>query len=162
MSAILLIDDDAHVLAALERALRQMLREAPPEIEAYADPFAALARICEREFDLVICDYMMPQISGGELLRVLKDVAPHTVRIMLSASTEYGTVVSAINEAGAFRFMSKPWDAAELEQNVRQALALRAGQQAPPTPQEQEARRLEAEEPGLLQVRRDADGSVIL
>ncbi len=80
-------------------------------------------------------------------------------RILLSGSSVYGTVVSAINQAAAFRFMSKPWDAAELEDNVRQALALRA---TLVTPQEQEAQRLEAEEPGLLQVRRDADGSVIL
>jgi len=160
MSRILLIDDEPHVLAALQRALLQMFAAAPPQIESYSDPFKALARICECEFDLVICDYMMPQMSGGELLQVLRDVAPATVRIMLSASTEYGTVVSAINQAAAFRFMSKPWDAAELEQNVRLALAQRP---APATsPQESEAQRLEAEEPGLLQVRRDADGSVIL
>ena len=162
MSKILLIDDDVNVLAALARALRQILREQPPEIERYVNPFDALARICECEFDLVICDYMMPQMSGGELLQVLKDVAPNTVRMMLSASTEYATMVSAINEAAAFRFMSKPWDAAELEQHVRQALALRATLVPPPSPQELEAQRLEAEEPGLLQVRRDADGSVIL
>ncbi|WP_343731485.1 response regulator [Duganella sp.] len=159
MNHILLIDDDAHVLAALQRALLQIFRGEAPQIEGYTDPFKALERICAHEFDLVICDYMMPQMSGGELLQVLKDVAPRTVRIMLSASTEYGTVVSAINQAAAFRFMSKPWDAAELEDNVRQALALRA---TLVTPQEQEAQRLEAEEPGLLQVRRDADGSVIL
>ncbi|RZT11351.1 Response regulator receiver domain-containing protein [Duganella sp. CF402] len=158
MSKILLIDDDANVLAALQRALLQMFAAAPPQIESYVNPYQALERICAVDFDLVICDYMMPQMTGGELLQVLKEVAPNTVRIMLSASTEYGTLISAINQAGAFRFMSKPWDAAELERNVRQALAQRPA----PTPQEQEARRLEAEEPGLLQVRRDADGSVIL
>jgi DNA-binding NtrC family response regulator len=163
MSRILLVDDDANVLSALRRALTQALREAPPEIEGYANPFDALKRICEVDFDLVICDYMMPQLSGGELLQALRDVAPNTVRIMLSGSAEFSTVVSAINQAQAFRFMSKPWDADELERNVRQALTLRAelaGSAA--TPQELEARRLEAEEPGLLQVRRDADGSVIL
>jgi DNA-binding NtrC family response regulator len=164
MSNILLVDDDANVLSALQRALMQALRDGPPHIEGYTNPFDALKRICEFDFDLVICDYMMPQISGGELLQALRDVAPNTVRIMLSGSAEYNTVLSAINQAQAFRFMSKPWDAAELEHNVRQALALRAGLtgQADATPQELEAKRLEAEEPGLLQVRRDADGSVIL
>lgn len=168
MSRILLVDDEVNVLSALQRALTQALRDAPPQIETASNPFDALKRICASDFDLVICDYMMPQMSGGELLQALKDVAPNTVRIMLSASTEFDTMLSAINQAQAFRFMSKPWDIAELEHNVRLALALHAelagrGAARPEaTPQELEAQRLEAEEPGLLQVRRDADGSVIL
>jgi DNA-binding NtrC family response regulator len=160
MSRILLVDDEPHVLRALARALRHALREAPPQIVCASDPFEALQHVCAGEFDLVICDYMMPRLTGGELLQALQEIAPDTVRIMLSASTAYDTMVSAINQAAVFRFMRKPWDAAELERNVRQALALRAARA--PTPQEREARRLEAEEPGLLQVRRDADGSVLL
>jgi DNA-binding NtrC family response regulator len=164
MSKILLVDDEANVLNALQRALTQALRDAPPQIESFTNPFDALNRICACDFDLVICDYMMPQMSGGELLQALKDVAPNTVRIMLSASTEFDTMLSAINQAQAFRFMSKPWEVAELEQNVRLALALRAELvgQSGATPQELEAQRLEAEEPGLLRVKRDADGSIIL
>ncbi|OEZ54339.1 response regulator [Duganella sp. HH105] len=164
MSKILLVDDEANVLSALQRALLQMFRGAPPQIESYTNPYDALERICYCDFDLIICDYHMPQMSGGELLQALRDVAPNTVRIMLSASAEYGTVLSAINQAQAFRFMAKPWDAAELEQNVRQALALRAELVAAPapTPQQLEAQRLEAEEPGLLDVKRDDDGAVIL
>lgn len=164
MSKILLVDDEINVLNALQRALLQMFRDAPPQIETCVDPYEALQRICYCDFDLVICDYSMPQMTGGELLQALRDVAPNTVRIMLSASTEYDTVLSAINQAQAFRFMSKPWDAADLEQNVRLALAQRAALVAPPplTPQQLEAQRLEAEEPGLLDVRRDDDGAVIL
>ena len=161
---ILLVDDEVNVLAALQRALQQIFRDAAPQIESFTDAFGALNRICSCDFDIVICDYMMPQMDGADLLQALKDVAPDTVRIMLSASTEFETVLGAINRAQAFRFMRKPWDADELEQNVRLAMALRAalpGAQRP-TPQELEARRLEAEEPGLLAVRRDADGSIIL
>jgi DNA-binding NtrC family response regulator len=159
MSRILLVDDDPHVLQALQRALHQHLRAQAPQIECCTDPFAALERICQCDFDLVICDYMMPRLNGTELLQALRDVAPNTVRIMLSAATDVDTVVGAINQAEVFRFLRKPWDHAELMQQVDLALAQRA---AAATPQEREAQRLEAEEPGLLQVRRDADGSVIL
>jgi DNA-binding NtrC family response regulator len=169
MTKILLVDDDPNVLSALQRSLLQQWSVAErPQIEAFTNPFDALNRICVCDFDLVICDYLMPQMSGGELLQALRDVAPDTVRIMLSGSSSYQTMLSAINEAQAFRFLPKPWDSAELAESVRLALAQRATLlaarpgAAEPTPQELEARRLEAEEPGLLNVRRDADGSIIL
>jgi two-component system probable response regulator PhcQ len=173
MSKILLVDDDPHILSALQRALLQQPWPggARPTIETFTNPFDALNRICVCEFDLIICDYMMPQMSGGELLQALRDVAPETVRIMLSGSSTFDTVLSAINQAQAFRFLRKPWDAQELAESVRLGLEQRAtlvaarsraAEPAPLTPQELEARRLEAEEPGLLTVRRDADGSVIL
>lgn len=169
---IILVDDDVNILSALRRALLQMTG-AKLQIESFTDPFKALRRIFEFEFDLIICDYMMPQMSGGELLQSLGEVAPDTVRIMLSGSSSFDTVVSAINEAQAFRFMRKPWDADELAANVRLGLAMRktllgarAARGAVPksaaTPQELEAARLESEEPGLLTVRRDANGWVIL
>lgn len=164
MNTILLVDDEINVLNALRRALLQILADAPARIEAFLDPYDALKRICYCDFDVVICDYNMPQMSGGELLQVLKDVAPNTVRIMLSASCEFATVVSAINQAQAFRFLGKPWDADELAQTVRAALALRAElvAAAPLTAQQREARRLESDEPGILDVRRDDDGGIIL
>ncbi|HEX8406613.1 MAG TPA: response regulator [Duganella sp.] len=168
---ILLVDDEPRILGALQRVLRQRLGAECPLIDTCTDPFEALNRICACDFDLVICDYMMPRMSGGELLQALRDVAPDTVRIMLSASAEFDTVLSAINQAQAFRFLRKPWEPDELADTVRQALAVRAGLLAArrdagampvATPQEIEARRLEADEPGLLDVRRDANGSVIL
>jgi len=169
-SKILLVDDDPHILSALQRTLLQQWRGgARPQIESFTNPFDALNRICVCEFDLIICDYMMPQMSGGELLQALRDVAPDTVRIMLSGSSTFDTVLSAINQAQAFRFLQKPWDADELADSVRLGLehraalvAARAHAKPALTPQELEARRLEAEEPGILTVRRDADGSVIL
>ncbi|MGJ9417207.1 response regulator [Massilia sp. CMS3.1] len=172
MSKILLIDDDPYILSALQRELvQQWSGTTRPQIESFTDPFDALGRICTCDFDLVICDYMMPRLSGGELLKALSEVAPDTVRIMLSGSSAFDTVLSAINEAQAFRFLRKPWGADELAESVRLGLELRTallearGQAAlpsVPTAQELEAERLEAEEPGLLKVRRDANGSIIL
>jgi response regulator RpfG family c-di-GMP phosphodiesterase len=105
-------------------------------------------------------------MSGGEFLQALKDVAPTTVRIMLSASTDFQTAMTAINEAQVFRFISKPWQQSELEQNILQALEERqrllAEASRSPSAQELEARRLEQEEPGLLHVKRSDDGSIIL
>jgi two-component system probable response regulator PhcQ len=166
MSKILLVDDDPHVLSALQRTLRLMFQDEQPQIEAFTNPMDALNRICTCDFDLVISDYRMPQLNGAELLEALKEVAPDTVRIMLSASAEFDTMLHTINQAQAFRFMLKPWDPVQLEDNVRQALALRASllaaKSAGPSAEQLEAARLEAEEPGILHVRRDADGAILL
>lgn len=168
MTKILLVDDDPNILSALQREIRLCLRDPGVHTETCTNPIDALHRICVCDFDLVISDFTMPELSGADLLQALKDVAPNTVRIMLTASTEIGTAISAINQAQVFRFLQKPWQPADLQQAVRQALAHRAAllsesaEAQPMSAQEQEAQRLEAEEPGILHVRRTDDGSIIL
>lgn len=169
---ILLLDDDLNVLLALQRSMRAHLAIPDLRVEIFTNPSQALERACACEFDLAIADYRMPQMNGVAFLQTLQQVAPNTVRMMLSASTEFATAVRAINEAQVFRFIPKPWNLADLESNIGEALALRdrllaeQGLQPPPapplTPQELEARRLEAEEPGLLKVNWGPDGSIIL
>jgi len=169
MTTILLLDDESKVLSALQRALRAQTALPGLHVEAFTDPYLALERICVCDFDMAISDYRMPQMSGVEFLRALRDVAPRTVRMMLSASTEFDTVMHAVNEAQIFRFIPKPWLPADLQLAIelareqRQQLLLEAPPAAAPlTPQEQEARRLEEEEPGILRVRRAPDGSILM
>ena len=172
MRRILLLDDELNVLLALQRSMRAHLTIPDLRVEIFTNPYHALERVCVCEFDLAISDYRMPQMSGVAFLQALKDVAPNTVRMMLSASTEFETAMSAINDAHVFRFIPKPWNLADLENNIGEALAMRdrllaeqglsAAPAAPLTPQEVEAQRLEAEEPGLLKVNWGPDGSIIL
>jgi two-component system, probable response regulator PhcQ len=166
MTRILLVDDDPNITRALQREIRLYLRDSEVHIETYTNPFDALNRICVCDFDLVISDFTMPELSGVDLLQTLRDVSPNTVRIMLTASTEITTAIGAINQAQVFRFVQKPWQPIDLQDTIRAALAHRAAllaEAAPPlSPQEEEAQRLEAEEPGILQVRRTDDGSIIL
>jgi two-component system, probable response regulator PhcQ len=175
MRRILLVDDEVNVLNALVRAMRQHLQIEDLRIETFTDPFDALSRCGEAAFDIVISDYRMPQMTGVELLHALKDVAPTTVRMILSASTEFETVTSAISEAQVFRYIAKPWHIGELQeairlalvhrdslleqQHVTDALKVQAGQL---TPQEQEAHQLETDEPGLLKVKWGPNGEIIL
>lgn len=169
MRRVLLLDDEEHVLAALRRSLRAHLKIDDLFIETYTDAYDALNRVCVCEFDLAIADYRMPRMSGVDFLQALKDVAPNTVRIMLTASTEFQTALAAINEANVFRFLPKPWNLADITGAIAEAFALRdrlLAEQglAPPalSAQELEALRLEAEEPGLTRVNWGPDGSIIL
>lgn len=165
MKRILIVDDETNVLSALVRALR-LHRDGELEFETFSNPYEALKRCSLAEFDVVISDFNMPQMTGVELLSALKQIAPHTVRMMLSAATEFATVSSAINEAEVFRYIAKPWDTAQLMQDIDAALVQRERLTTeplpPPTPQEREERELESEEPGILKVKWGPNGEIIL
>ena len=175
MRRILLVDDEINVLNALVREMRQHLHIEDLRIETYTDPFDALTRCAECTFDVVISDFRMPQMTGVEFLHAVMQVAPDTVRMILSASTEFSTVTSAINEAQVFRFIPKPWQIGDLQENVRLALVQRdmlrserrmADQQrvlnGTMSVAERDARLLEDQEPGLSRVQRDKNGDIML
>lgn len=175
MRNILILDDEINVLHAIERALRLHFPSAEVRMELFTAPIEALSRCTEIEFDVVLSDFRMPLMSGVDFLRAVKELAPGTVRIMLSASTEFDTVTNAVNEAEIFRYLSKPWEIADLKHNIALAFQHRDGilreqrladeqrlRNGLITPQELEARRLEQAEPGIMKVNWGPDGEVIL
>lgn len=175
MRRFLLVDDEINILHALQRTLRQRIRDEEFLMESYTDPRQALQRISEVAFDLVIADFHMPQMNGVDFLERVRDVQPDAIRLMLSASADFDTIMNAINRAEVFRYITKPWTAAELEHIIRLALERRAKvmedrrladevrvQRGALTPQELEARRLEEDEPGITKVNWGPDGSVML
>ncbi|MGZ5790150.1 MAG: response regulator [Burkholderiaceae bacterium] len=175
MRRILLVDDEINVLRALQRALRQSAFDEKLQIEIHTDTQQALARSSEVAFDIVISDYRMPEMNGVEFLTAFKQIQPDTVRLMLSASTEFNILMDAINQSEVFRYITKPWQDEELQETILLALARRDQaleelrlfdqlrlQFGEMTPQELEAKRLEAEEPGITKVNWGPDGSVHL
>lgn len=173
MRRILLLDDEASVLASLQRVLRPALG-AEVAIETTVDPEAALGRLREAAFDVVVSDFRMPLITGSEFLGLVRAVQPHAIRMILSASSDSATIVHALNEVEVFRYLIKPWDEGELIGQFRQALAradeLRHDRELADiarvqfgelSPAEAERRRLEALEPGITQVERGPQGEVL-
>lgn len=175
MRRLLILDDEINVLNALQRTLRQCFPVAEMKVEIFTDPEAALLRTGETAFDIVISDYRMPSMNGIDFLRTVKGIQPDAVRLILSASTEFNTVMDAVNQAEVFRYIAKPWQADELKETLELAFSRRdkaiedqrladelRAKRGELTPQELEARRLEAEEPGITKVNWGPDGSVHL
>lgn len=175
MRRFLLVDDEINVLHALQRTLRQSFAADQVRIETYTEPEPALLRCGEVTFDIVISDYRMPQMNGVEFLKMVKAIQPAAVRLVLSASTEFAAVIKAINQAEIFRYIGKPWQTDELNETIQLALAHhdqmlesqrladeQRAQLGQLTPQELEAKRLEADEPGITKVKWGPDGSVII
>ena len=159
---LLLVDDEPNVVASLQRAIRANWKD-PLKVETFNDPYEALKRCAHVEFEVVLSDFRMPQLSGVEFLHALKQIAPNTVRMMLSAQTDFATVSSAINEAQVFRYLSKPWTHEQLVEVLSAAFEER-DRLVPPqrSEAELEAERLERDEPGLLDVKWGPNGEIIL
>ncbi|HSW04479.1 response regulator [Aquabacterium sp.] len=162
MTRILIIDDEAPVLAALRRALRQRFGAAL-QVETQTDPHEALARVRDEAFDIVMSDLRMPQIDGLSLLTLVSSLRPDTVRLLLTASADFETAQRAINDAGLFRYLTKPWLDTELAAHMEAAIAEAARRRpAVQDPHEQERLRLEALEPGLTHVEWGPQGEVLM
>ncbi|WP_369602017.1 HD domain-containing phosphohydrolase [Hahella sp. SMD15-11] len=116
--AVLLVDDEANILSSLRRLLRR---------QRY-DIFTAESgreglEILEREhIDLVVSDMRMPEMSGAEFLEEVSRKWPDTVRIILTGYADLEATVSAVNKAGIFRYLSKPWDEHDLISTIEQGL----------------------------------------
>src|SRR5690349_7952948 len=114
---ILLVDDDVHVLTALHRSLYRDYT-----IEIAAGPADALDALAHSSYAVVVSDLKMPGTNGIELLKAIKDVAPGTVRVLLTGDADIQTAVNAINEGAIFRFLTKPCPRAILRSTLDAAL----------------------------------------
>jgi PAS domain S-box/diguanylate cyclase (GGDEF) domain len=113
--ALLLVDDEPSILHALKRTLRS---SAYPIVTA-SDAAQALDQLAHHTIGVIISDSRMPQISGIELLRQVKERYPHVTRIMLSGYADLTALSAAINSGEIFRFIGKPWEEEELKTAVQ-------------------------------------------
>lgn len=160
MKRILIVDDETPVLNALGRVLRRNFTPHQLSVELCADPLQALQRLLEERFDVLVSDYRMPRMDGVTLLARARELDPRTVRMMLSAAADFGTLLAAVNRAGVFRFIPKPWSESQLLAELRAALEFDPC--AMPGDAELERRRLEALEPGITEVEWGPNGEVLL
>ncbi len=115
---ILLVDDEINVLKALQRVFRQENYV----VEMVTSGQAALDLLRREPFHLMISDYMMPGMTGAELLRQVKAIKPEVIRIMLTGHADTGAVMGAINEGAVYKFILKPWNDDDLRVTVALAL----------------------------------------
>ena len=114
---LLIVDDDAQVLAAVRRDLRARYRESYTVVSASSGE-EALDTIRELKargdsLAIVISDQRMPGIQGTEVLARSRDVYPLARRVMLTAYSDIDAAIKAINEAHLDHYLSKPWDPPE-------------------------------------------------
>lgn len=121
---LMLVDDEPAVLNALEREIGggALSTFVITSHTSAADALKVAAVACP---DLVIADQVMPGIDGVTFFHRLRALCPNAVRIMLSGRADLGMLADAINIAGVYHFLGKPWAPAELRVMLAQALVYR-------------------------------------
>jgi len=114
---ILVVDDDPQMLIAVNEALRCR----GYSVTTAASGMEALCRLKEKHHKVVITDMRMPEVSGLDLLKKVRSMAPQTPVVLLTA---YGTIQNAVDamRLGAFDYLLKPFSIESLESVVRRAL----------------------------------------
>ena len=171
LQRIMVVDDEAFQRNALQLALHRFFSKKGVEVEAYGNPLEALERAQTTELSVVVADYRMPQMNGIDFLSEMLATQPDAVRLMLTASSDFETAITAVNQAEVFKFVRKPWGR-DFRQIVADALARNLqltadrgtlpGRSRAETDQQRALRELEASEPGITKVRWGPDGSVLL
>jgi putative nucleotidyltransferase with HDIG domain len=118
---LLFVDDEPGILSAMKR----VFRGAGYEIFTAGSGAEALALLETQPVDLIISDMRMPEMDGAQLLEKVFSRWPEIKRILLTGYSDASATIAAINKGKIWRYISKPWDDAELLLCVEQALAHR-------------------------------------
>jgi DNA-binding NtrC family response regulator len=161
---VLIVDDEENV----RNALRRSLRKQGYEMYFAAEPSEALTLLAQQPVDLVLSDHLMPNMTGLELLKIVRDRHPDCVRMILTGHADMQTAIDAINHGEIYRFLTKPWDDVELRVTLHLAFEQldlqRENRRLLATVRHQERilQKIEEEHPGIAHVNRDATGAILL
>jgi serine phosphatase RsbU (regulator of sigma subunit) len=116
---VLLVDDDAMVLAGLKRQLRNQFN-----VDTALSGEDALNQVQQNgPYAVIVSDFMMPGMNGIEFLSRVKKSNPDTIRMMLTGAADMPTAIRAVNEGSIFQFHPKPCPADTLCQAIYAAIA---------------------------------------
>lgn len=144
---VLVVDDEPNVLSAVTRDLTVRERfddlhaallhaDDPEHSSAHRDfrfnvhtatsPLQALERARQVIFDVVVADYLMPEMDGLRFLEAIRKIQPDATRVLFSGHADKEVLVKAINDSEIYGYIAKPWHEYELRNTISQAVAYRS------------------------------------
>lgn len=115
---LLFIDDEERILRSLNLLFRPRAN-----VLSTTDPDEALRLVGEHRVDVVVSDQRMPEILGAELLARIREVSPHSVRILLTGYSDIDAAIGAVNNGEIWRYLNKPWSIDGIQSTIRDAVA---------------------------------------
>ncbi len=116
---ILFVDDEENILKTLKRLF---IDDSGLNIYTASSGSEGLEILKNDDFAVIVSDQRMPEMTGVEFLQRARGICPDTVRIILTGYADITATIKAINEAGAYRYITKPWDDDEIRLIIKEAL----------------------------------------
>ncbi len=118
--SILIVDDELMILNALERLFRRYKFH----VFVAQSGEEGLKILQNEAIAVVISDMKMPEMDGATFLKKVADGWPETIRISLTGHSDMQGAIDVVNNAGIFRYISKPWDEHDLIENIEHAFSI--------------------------------------
>jgi len=116
---IVIVDDEEMVLPSIDSFLNL---ETDYNVVTYTSAPTALDYIEKNSINLVISDYLMPEMDGMTFLAKVREMRPEVPRIILTGYADKENAIKAINEVGLFQYIEKPWDNDDLRIIIRNGI----------------------------------------
>ena len=116
---ILIVDDEVRSLETLERNLGDDF-----EIKTATDTSQAQKILEEDWVQIILCDQRMPDMTGVEFLKMVREKWSDVIRIIISGYTDPDDIITGINEAGIYQYITKPWQPDKLILTLKNAVRL--------------------------------------
>lgn len=116
---IVVVDDEEMVLKSIVSFLSL---ETEYTVKSFTSTRDALDWLRDNDADLVVSDYLMPEMDGISFLSKVRELRPEVPRIILTGYADKENAIKAINEVGLFQYIEKPWDNRDLLMVFRNGL----------------------------------------
>lgn len=119
LPTLLVVDDEVRGLESLQRILEDDF-----DVKT-AGTVAEAERILQQEWvQIILCDQRMPDMTGVEFLKRVRNQWPDVIRMIISGYTDSDDIISAVNEAGIYQYVTKPWHPESLLLTLKNATRL--------------------------------------
>lgn len=108
--------------ACVHEAVKWVLKDEPYSLIVFKSPLEALRALKEEEFAVVIADQMLPEMSGIDFLKKVKERSPNTMGIIMTAFVESKAAINAIRCGYVYQFVKKPLDSKKVKQAIAMAV----------------------------------------
>lgn len=117
---VLIVDDEEQI----GKALGRLMKGIGAKYVYMESGQEALERIktASKPFSLILSDQRMPGMEGSVFLEKAKELAPDTIRFLITGYADVGAVTDAVNKGSIHRYISKPWDNRVLTETVKTGL----------------------------------------
>ena len=119
MSKIVAVDDEKMVTSAFKALFKV---EGYSDVHLFNNPKEAIEFLKLEKPDLIISDFIMPEMNGLEFLREAKKLYPEVSMILLTGYADKENAIKAINEIGLYKYIEKPWDNDDLILNIKNGI----------------------------------------